>query len=161
MAVTYKVVRDGTEFFVNSLAEAAELHRALSTAAAASPIPKRAVTTNLNATLGDAKLNASAEAAFNLERATVEFLQAIKNGGSQGVAARKIGRILRVEHPKGIGGRMGPIKKYLASIGFNDVDELFENPKSPLGGRIWKPKAKLDAALEAAKRAIGGKEVPR
>ena len=94
---------------------------------------------------------------YDVASVTVELLEAIKAAGSIGLSAKEVQDIVDADSGKGIGGRMVRINGYLRRLGFSDSKELFDNPKNrKTGARVWKPKEKLDVAIDAARKAVNG-----
>lgn len=92
---------------------------------------------------------------FDIAPATVEFLEAIKAAGPNGVPAARVQEILHAGSPKGIGGRMVRMNGYLRSLGFINTEGIFHNPKNrKTGKRAWKPKPQIDSAIEKAREAV-------
>ncbi|HXM82059.1 MAG TPA: hypothetical protein VN929_09040 [Burkholderiales bacterium] len=94
---------------------------------------------------------------YDVAATTLELLEAIKAAGNRGLGAGTVQKIVHADTAKGIGGRMVRINGYLRRLGFLDAKELFDNPKDrKTGARVWKPKEKLDAAIDAARKAVKG-----
>ena len=79
---------------------------------------------------------------------SLEFLEAIRDAQYKGgLETNEVIRILRIHHPKGIGGRSALINEQLERVGYPDPTEVYTNPKTPVG-RFWLGGPKLEAAIQ-------------
>jgi hypothetical protein len=147
---------NGTKIEGESASEVAEAAAALQRLSEPKPLSQSdAVIKNILRTNRNVDLFTPDRNGFDVKRATLEFLQAIKVAGPQGVGGKEIQTILHADHPKGVGGRMVRVNGYLRRLGFHSTEEIFDNPKDrKLNARIWVPKEKIDAAIDAARKAV-------
>lgn len=75
------------------------------------------------------------------------FLLTISENDDLGTTAYDLMPRLGVDHPKGIGSRLGKINVALKEAGF-EPDEVYQSAKTKIG-RVWTPGAKLQDALDA------------
>ncbi len=152
---------DGTKIEGDSgkeVGEAARVLRAAKIVPTEPPPPRVNFGIQRNLTMRDISDGQSRGNGIDVETTTLELLEAIKTAGNHGLAVDKVQKIVHANTGKGIGGRMVRINGYLRHLGFADSKELFDNPKDrKTGARVWKPKSKLDAAIDAAREAINGK----
>lgn len=90
-----------------------------------------------------------AGAGINGKEIALAFLTTIANAGPRGAEAEELMKVLRVSHPKGVGGRSVRIINILSKLGFAQID-VYDNTRTA-EGRFWKPRAKLHEAIAALK----------
>jgi hypothetical protein len=147
--MTLKFIVHGIEVTATNAEEAAKLIKALAGETAPSPLRQRERVERPRETRASKLRRVRL---FVLTTATVRFLETIKQAGNSGIRAETLMEPLRADHPKGIGSRVAKINEYLGKLGF-DPEQVYSNPRTA-EGRLWTPGPKLDAALEAAKKAV-------
>jgi hypothetical protein len=156
--MSLKFIVHGVEVTATDAVEAAKLIRELGAQNAAAPVARPAAAPN-----GKPRLNLRERprikikkrgyrGPFNVTRGAVAFLTAIKEAGRDGVTAESLMEPLQNTHVKGVGSRIGMINPYLARLGF-PAESVYDNERTRKGRRFT-GRAALDAALEAARKAM-------
>jgi hypothetical protein len=96
---------------------------------------------------------ARAEASAEAERLemVLRFLTALQRAGRMNVD--EVGRVLKINHPKGLGPRSMLINNVLLQHGF-EAEQVYSNTeRNRDGSRVWASKAKLQDAISAIEQA--------
>jgi hypothetical protein len=78
--------------------------------------------------------------------ATLAFLSAIRDAGTQGAEVTQIMHALGVRAPKGVGSRTTIVDKSLKEIGFT-AEEVYDNERTSQG-RFWRAGPRLFEAID-------------
>ena len=88
------------------------------------------------------------------EQRAVGLLELIKNAPNGGPGVDDLMKVLQVDSPKGIGGRMVRINNILLRAGMKPED-AYRNPKTA-DGRVWKPGTRIQEAIDRLREAHKG-----
>jgi hypothetical protein len=90
---------------------------------------------------------------FDVDMATLDFLNAIRAAGDDGATSEAIQKALKANEPKGIGSKAGRVNKVIKKLGYG-VDSVYTSVREPGEGRFWSAAPKMDEAYEAIRRKI-------
>lgn len=151
--MTLKFTVHGVEVTATDAVEAAKLIRELAAQAKSTPAPSAEMPAR--EPVGRIKRNRPLiplrKRLFIVSRATVAFLDAVNQGGEDGVKVDEIMPALAANKPKGTGARLAKVNDHLRKLGFQPED-VYSNQRTRKG-RVWVAQSKMSAALEAARKA--------
>lgn len=142
-----KVVFQGAEIEVQTLAEAAELVRMLTDAATPQAEPARQSIRKPVARQPKAKSSANSSFPDWAPQAALSFLTTIRDAGQSGAHTDAMMKSLGITAPKALGGRSAIINRVIEDIGYAQT-QVYDN-KRTAAGRIWKPRKHLQDAIKA------------
>jgi hypothetical protein len=74
-----------------------------------------------------------------------DFLNAIAQADEDGIGQEEMMKAIKVEHPKGIGGRSVRINNWLLRKGF-ELEDVYETRKTATG-RVWRSRRRIQEAI--------------
>ena len=83
------------------------------------------------------------------------FLTTIQESGQRGADAEKMRKAIQVRNTKAIGPKTVLVNGCLRNLGF-PPKSVYNNDRSPKEDRTWKPRSKIDEAIEAVRRKMNG-----
>jgi hypothetical protein len=88
------------------------------------------------------------------DKTAVKFLRMIEDHPLTGVKIDEIMAVLGVSRPKGVGPKSAVMNRIIRAYGFQNVDDVYINPRDPTGERLWKPGPSIRSAIEAIERGL-------